>query len=160
MPRLSFKERGIHEAFLLTVVLKGLDGILEVVLGILLTFTTFTDTVSNTVFFLTQNEIIEDPDDFFATHLRAFASQSHEAFLLGGLYLVAHGLVKAFLSGALWRNYAWAYPAAMAFLGLFILFQLISISVTGSIPLILLTLFDIAMFWLVFHEYRHWPHRA
>ncbi|HTR18466.1 MAG TPA: DUF2127 domain-containing protein [Candidatus Paceibacterota bacterium] len=156
----NFKEKRIHDAFLLTVVIKGLDGVLEVALGALLTFTPFTTTLASAAFFLTRNEIVEDPDSFFATHLRALASQSHEAFVLGGLYLIAHGLVKTFLSVSLWRNYTWAYPAAMAFLGLFILFQIIRISVTGSIPLILLTFFDIGMFWLVWHEYKKWPHRT
>jgi len=151
MPPQDLKEKRIHEAFLFTVIVKGFDGILEAGLGAVLIFT---NTVTSTIFFLTHDAIIEDPDNFFATHLRAFASQSHEAFVLGGLYLIAHGVVKAFLSITLWRNYIWAYPAAMAFLGLFILFQLIRISVTGSIPFILLTIFDIAMFWLVFHEYR------
>jgi uncharacterized membrane protein len=157
MQSLDRRERGIHEAFLVAVFIKGIDGLLEIVLGILLIFT---NTVSHVILALIRNELIEDPDDFFATHLRAFANQSHEVFLLGGLYLVAHGLVKAFLSGALWRNYLWAYPAALAFLGMFILFQLIRIIQTDSLPLIFLTIFDIVMFWLVAHEYMRHPQHA
>jgi uncharacterized membrane protein len=155
--KLNWKERSIHDAFLVTVFIKGIDGILEIVLGVLLIFT---NTISTLILSLVHNELIEDPDDFFATHLRAIANQSHEAFVLGGLYLVAHGLVKTFLSGALWRNYLWAYPAAMAFLGMFILYQLIRIIQTGSLPLILLTAFDIFMLWLVAHEYMRYPHKA
>jgi uncharacterized membrane protein len=149
--------RGIHDAFLVTVAVKGLDGILEIVLGALLMFT---NVVSVTILALVRNELIEDPDDFFASHLKALAMQSHHAQIFGGLYLIAHGVVKAFLSVALWRNYAWAYPAAMAFLGMFILYQLIRIAQTDSIPLIFLTVFDLVMFWLVAHEYRRWPHRT
>jgi len=151
MQPFNLKERSIRDAFYVTIFIKGFDGVIEIALGLVLMFT---NSLSDLIFFLTRNEIIDDPNDFFTTHLRAFASQSHEAFVLGGLYLIAHGAVKTFLCASLWRGYPWAYPAAMAFLGLFILFQLIRISVTGSIPLILLTLFDVGVFWLVYHEYK------
>lgn len=157
MARFTLKERGIHDVFLIAVVLKGLDGLLEVVLGLLLIFT---DGFSDVVFFLTKDAIIDDPNNYFAMHLRAFASQSHEAFVIGGLYLIAHGIVKAFIAGSLWRNYTWAYPAAMALLGLFICYEIIRIGFTGSIPLTCLAIFDILMLWLVGHEYKKWPHRA
>lgn len=143
--------------FLLTVVLKGLDGLLEIVLGSLLIFT---DAFSDVVFALTRDALIDDPDNYFATHLRAFASQSHEAFVIGGLYLIAHGMLKLFISGTLWRNYAWAYPAAMVFLSLFIFYELIRVAQSGSIPFMCLAAFDIFMLWLVIYEYKKWPHLA
>lgn len=160
MSRLSFaklKEKGLHDAFLVAVVLKGLDGLLEIVLGFLLIFT---DTFSHTVFFLTRDALIDDPDNYFATHLRAFASQSHEAFVIGGLYLIAHGAVKTFISGSLWRNYSWAYPAAMVFFSLFIFYEVIHVARTGSIPFMCLAAFDILMLWLVGREYMREPHRS
>jgi uncharacterized membrane protein len=148
-----FKEYGLHDVFLITVVIKGIDGVIETVLGFLLIFT---NTFSATVFFLTRDAIIDDPDNYFATHLRAFASQSHHAFVIGGLYLIAHGVLKAFIAGALWRNAPWAYPAAIAFLSLFVFYEVIQIAVSGSIPLMGLALFDIVMIWLVGNEYtRH-----
>lgn len=151
------EEKRIHVLFLLAVILKGLDGLLEIVLGLLLMFT---DEFSDVVYFLTRDALIDDPDNYFATHLRAFANMSHEAFFIGGLYLVGHGAVKAFISGTLWRNYAWAYPAAMALLGLFILYELIHVVQTYSIPFMILALFDATMLWLVWYEYKKWPHRA
>lgn len=151
------RERRIHDLFLLAVALKGLDGLLEIVLGLLLMFT---DSFSDIVFLLTNDAIIDDPNNYFATHLRAFASQSHEAFFIGGLYLLAHGILKVFISATLWRNYTWAYPAAMMFLGLFIFYELIRIVQTSSIPLMCLALFDVIMLWLVVYEYRKWPHRG
>jgi len=155
MARLSFRERRIHDVFLVVVLLKGLDGLIEMALGFLLIFT---DEFSDVVFFLTRDAVIDDPNNFFATHLRAFASQSHEAFVIGGLYLVAHGFLKLFISGSLWRNYIWAYPAAMVFLGLFIFYEVIRIAQTGSVPFICLAIFDILMLWLVIHEYKKIPH--
>ena len=157
MTPINREEKRIHVLFLVMVALKGLDGLLEIVLGLVLMFT---DEFSDVVFFLTRDAIIDDPDNYFATHLRAFASMSHEAFFIGGLYLVAHGAVKVFISGTLWRNYPWAYPAAMALLALFILYELIYIIQTYSIPFMFLSLFDVVMLWLVWHEYKKWPHHA
>ncbi len=157
MKQMPLRERGIHDVFLVTVALKGLDGILEIVLGLLLIFT---DTFSDVVFFLTRDAIIDDPNNYFASHLRAFASQSHQAFVIGGLYLVAHGILKAFIAGSLWRNYAWAYPVSMVFLGLFIFYETIGVLTRGSIPLMCLAVFDIFMLWLVGYEYKKWPHRT
>jgi uncharacterized membrane protein len=157
MRPIDTEEKRIHFLFLLAIVLKGLNGLLEIGLGLLLMFT---DTFSNVVFFLTRDAIIDDPDNYFATHLRAFASQSHEAFFIGGLYLVAHGSVKVFIAGTLWRNYSWAYPAAMAILALFILYEAIYVIQTYSIPFFLLSLFDVVMLWLVSHEYKKWPHHV
>lgn len=153
----KLKETWIHDAFLVTVFLKGIDGILEIVLGLLLIFT---DEFSDIVFFLTRDAIIDDPNNYFAMHLRAFASQSHEVFIIGGLYLVVHGIVKVFIAGSLWRNYSWAYPAAIVLLALFIFYELIHIFRTGSVPFMGLAVFDIAMLWLVGYEYRHSPHQA
>lgn len=157
MPPTTLKERGFHDLFLVMVVLKGLDGLLEIALGFLLIFT---DTFSDVVFFLTKYALIEDPDNYFATHLRAFASQSHEVFVIGGLYLIAHGLLKCFISGALWRNYSWAYPVAMVVLGLFIFYEIIGVFARDSIPLMCLAVFDIVMLYLVGREYRRTSHRT
>ena len=157
MKKFSLKDRGFHDAFLITVVIKGVDGVLEIGLGFLLMFT---DTFSNVVFFLTNDALIDDPDNYFATHLRSLASQSHHAFVIGGLYLVAHGILKAFISASLWKNYSWAYPAAMALLGLFIFYEIIQVLARGSIPLMCLAAFDIAMLWLVSREYRKHPQGA
>lgn len=149
------KDNLFHEAFLIVVILKGLDGILEIVLGFVLIYT---DTFSDAVFFLTREAIIDDPDNYFATHLRAFASQSHHVFVIGGLYLIAHGILKTFISGALWKNYSWAYPVAIVVLGLFIFYEIVGVFSRGSIPLMCLAVFDIVMLWLVGNEYKKQPH--
>lgn len=151
------REKWIYDAFIVTVVLKGIDGLLEIVLGFVLIFT---DAFSDVVFFLTRYALIDDPDNYFATHLRAFAMQSHKAFVIGGLYLIAHGILKSFISGSLWRNYSWAYPVAMVILGIFIFYEVVHVALTGSIPFICLAIFDVVMFSLVAHEYKWMKHRS
>lgn len=144
-------ERRIYDLFILGVVLKGVDGVLELVVGILLVFT---HVLNNAVLALVHNELIEDPNDFFASHVRALTNASHDAQVFGGLYLIAHGVVKAFLSAGLLRNKAWAYPAAILFFSLFILYDLIRIFATHSIPLTFLAVFDAIVLGLVWYEYR------
>lgn len=155
MPKQNWKEWWLHNAFLVTVILKGVDGLLEIGLGLLLMFT---DEFSDAVFVLIRSGLVDDPNGYFGSHLRALANQSHEAFLIGGIYLVVHGAVKVFISGTLWRDYAWAYPAALALLGLFIFYELIHVLHSGSIPYMCLALFDIVMFALVGYEYKYRQH--
>ncbi|WP_337128019.1 DUF2127 domain-containing protein [Mesorhizobium sp. Cs1321R2N1] len=58
------------------------------------------------------------------------------------------------LVAALLKRRLWAYPASLAALLLFIIYQLYRFSYTHSAGLIVLTLFDLLVVWLVWHEYR------
>lgn len=73
------------------------------------------------------------------------------------LYLVAHGLLKLAMVLLLARRVRWAYPAAMAVLGLFVAYQLVEFSRNGSAYLLMLCLFDGFMIFLVWREYRILP---
>lgn len=157
-PKPTPADRGIHDVFLIAIFLKAVDGIFQTILGILLLF--FSDTASGFVLWLVRDALVDDPDNFFLTHVRAIVMQPHHAYVFGGLYMIAHGAAKAFVAGALLRNYAWAYPVAIAFFGLFIFYEFMHIAATGSIPFMLLALFDIVTLWLVIYDYRHMRHRA
>ncbi len=114
-----------------------------------------TGTVKGLVASLTQDELIEDPSDFVATHLlrgaQTFSLSSKNFF---AFYLLSHGIVKLFLVGALLRNRAWAYPASLVVLGLFIVYQVYRFTFTPSAGLVLLTVFDLIVMVLIWHEYR------
>ena len=145
-------ERRIYQLFEVGVALKGLNALLQIVLGIGLLFTS---RFSDVLIALVQNELIEDPGDFFATHLEKLTPYLTPHFqLYGALYLLSHGLVKVVLVWGLLKNKLWAYPASLAVLTLFILYQVIKIVQNHSIALTLLTLFDIAVLWLIWHEYQ------
>ncbi len=144
-------ERRIYQLFEVGVFLKGLNALLEIVLGVLLFFVDVRGLVSAFV----ENELVEDPNDFLATHLQPLAahiSPGGETF--AALYLLSHGLVKIVLVWGLLRNKVWAYPASLAVLALFVLYQVIKWLGTHSIALLLLTLFDLVLIWLIWHEYR------
>lgn len=147
------QERYLHRFFLLSVWLKAFNAVIEVLLGILLLFSVgFTDALV----FLAQNELIEDPTDFFATHVNSFATHlSAGAQFFAAFYLLSHGLIKVFLVWGLLRGRLWAYPAAIAFFVLFVVYQIARFARTYSLLLLLLTLFDLIVIFLTWHEYRH-----
>jgi len=151
MPTGQRREKRIFQAFEIGILLKGAGAALEAVLGGLLLFSHgFNDLILT----LLQNALIEDPDNFFATHLQSFLVANPRVQFYGGLYLLAEGIVKIVLVVGLLRGKTWAYPAAIAVLSLFIFYQTVRLFVHYSLPLLLLTLFDVLVITLIFYEYR------
>ncbi|MQA06134.1 MAG: DUF2127 domain-containing protein [Streptosporangiales bacterium] len=144
----------LDRAFEIGIVLKGLDGALEVVGGFLLLFTT-PEAIHHVVAALTQHELSEDPNDFIATHLLHTAQGlTGSAVTFAAAYLLLHGVAKVALVLALLRNKLWAYPLMIVFLLTFIGYQLYRIALGPTIGLIALTLFDTAIVALTYREYR------
>lgn len=147
-------ERRIHRIFQISIIIKGLHATIECAGGIALYFVS-TTTIVRWVELLTQDELAEDPRDFVATHFLSAAqhlSVGTETFY--AFYLLSHGLVKVFLVAGLLKEKLWAYPASLAVLGAFIAYQAYRYSFTHSIGLIILTVFDLIVIWLVWHEWR------
>lgn len=150
-PITNEREKNIYRVFEVGVVLKGANALLEIVLGALLLFVNVGDIVRA----FAQNALVEDPDNFLANHVYGYVSHfSPQAELYSALYLLSHGIIKVFLVVGLLRRKLWAYPASIAVLGLFVAYQSIKFLATHSIPLALLTVFDLTLMWLVYHEYR------
>ena len=151
---MAHRDRLRHRLFTLGVLVKGLDGLLEVVAGLLLLAASHAQ-ITTWVFALTRHELVEDPRDVVANLLRRVVlhlSTSTQVF--GAAYLLGHGAIKIFLAGALLRNRRWAYPAALAVIGGFIAYQLYRVSYSHSLGLAALTLFDTVVEILIYAEYR------
>lgn len=144
----------LDRAFLVGIILKGLDGLLEVAGGLLLLLISPT-TIADVARAVTQHELSEDPHDFLATHLlHATGTLTGSALAFGAVYLLSHGLVKIVLVAALLRNQLWAYPALIVFLIVFIVYQLYRLTFAPSIGLVGLTVFDAVVTWLTIREYQ------
>ncbi len=144
----------LDTTFRVSLVVKLADGILELVGGILLLLVS-PGQIGEVVRFLTQHELAEDPHDFFANLLvHAAGSLSVSASLFGAVYLLVHGLVKVLLVAAVLSGRLWAYPWMIAFLLVFIGYQLYEMVVQFSLGLLLLTLFDIFIVVITLREYR------
>jgi uncharacterized membrane protein len=147
-------ERRIHQIFEISILVKGFDALIECIGGLVLAFVS-TTSITNLVNAITQEELIEDPKDFIATHLLSLAqtfSVSAEHFY--AFYLLSHGLIKLFMVAAVLRNKLWAYPASLIVLGFFIVYQLYRFSYRQGFGLIILTVFDVVVIGLIWHEYR------
>jgi len=143
----------IDRTFAVGIILKGLDGVLEVIGGALLLVIS-PATIDSLTRFLTQHELSEDPHDFLFTRLvHATGTLTGSSVRFGALYLISHGVIKIVLVTALLRNKFWAYPWMIVFLIAFIAYQVYRMTFAFSVGLLLLTIFDALVVWLTYREY-------
>ena len=147
------KRSRLDEIFRLSISLKGIDGLLEMIGGGLL-LVIKPQTLNGIVTALTQHELSQDPHDFIANRILHTAQHLNSTRLFGALYLLAHGAVKLVLVASLLRNKLWAYPAMMLVLAVFIVYQLYRIGLDHSLGLAALTVFDAFVLWLTWREYQ------
>lgn len=163
MPRLrAWVARGdaIDRMFAVGVIAKGVNGVAEVLGGLVLLLVTRAQ-LSSWLARLVSGELAEDPHDVIATrllHWSASASLTDAGLRFAGVYLVSHGVVKVVLVAAVLREKLWAYPWMLAFLVAFIGYQLYRIRIDPTAGLIALTVFDVVLTWLTYREWRR--HRA
>ena len=147
-------ESSIRRIFTISLLLKGAHAVVECIGGVLLAVVS-TGAITALVNDLTQEELIEDPHDFVATHLSVMAQGfTGDTQRFYALYLFSHGFVKIFLVAGLLARRLWAYPVAIVVLGLFIAYQLYRFSYTNGIGLLVLTVFDLVVIGLTWHEWR------
>ena len=151
----QFKPRDpFDRLFEIGIILKGLDGILETIGGLLLLAVT-PATINRLAEWLTQHELSEDPHDFIASHLLGYAhGLTGSAVTFAAVYLLLHGITKIVLVAALLRNQIWAYPWMIGFLLIFIVYQLYRIVLSPTFGLTALTIFDAIIVWLTWREWR------
>ena len=143
----------LDRVFVVGIIGKGLNGVVELLGGLLLLFVT-SGQIQHVAVSWTRGELSEDPHDFIATHLLHTANGlTGPAVLFGAVYLLAHGLVKVVLVVALLLNRLWAYPWMIVVLLLFIGYQLYRIVLGPTAGLVALTVFDIVIVALTWREY-------
>ena len=144
----------LDRVFEIGIILKGLDGVLETIGGLLLLIVT-PATINRLVSGLTQHELSEDPHDLIATRLLQYVhGLSGAAVTFAAVYLLLHGIVKIVLVVALLRNQIWAYPWMIGFLLVFIFYQVYRLVLSPTWWLSALTVFDGLIVWLTWREWR------
>ncbi|MGX7827117.1 DUF2127 domain-containing protein [Actinokineospora sp. 24-640] len=140
--------------FRLVVVLKGADGVAQV-LGALLLAIVSPAVITGVANAVLTRDLIGDVDGALAHHVaRAahhFAEGGTRIFVIG--YLLAHGLVKLVLAVAMLRGRAAAFPLAMVAMSAFIVFECARAVRTGSFALLVLAAFDLLVLVLVVREF-------
>jgi uncharacterized membrane protein len=67
--------------------------------------------------------------------------------------LWVHAGIKLIAVIGILRNQLWAYPYSLITLGLFMIYQVYSIIIKVSVGMVLLTIFDVFLLWLIWREY-------
>ncbi|HEV2751968.1 MAG TPA: DUF2127 domain-containing protein [Gemmatimonadales bacterium] len=148
------RERIVHLLFEIGVIAKGIDGVLEIVGGVLLLLISPTQ-LHYIARILTQHELSEDPHDIVANYiLHSSQGLSAGVKLFGAIYLLWHGVVKGGLVTALLLKRRWAYPTAIVAFLLFLVYQLYRYSHTSAPELLLLSVLDVVVILLTWFEYR------
>ena len=149
------KSTTTDKLFKIAVTLKGLDGGIQLVLGIVLVFippTLITGLANDIV----TRDLLGDPNDTLSRHLETaahdFADGSSHWFAI--IYLLLHALIKLGLVVALLRKIVPLYPVAVVVLGAFVIYEVYRAIRTHSIALPIFALLDVIIIVLVIREYR------
>jgi uncharacterized membrane protein len=147
-------EHDYHELFRIGILVKAVDGVIEVIAGAFIYFANYT-AVNAVLFSVFRSEITENPRDlvwgYFINEWHYFLFSSHTFW---GLLFMVHGTTKLVLSGALLKNQLWAYPTAAIVFTLFVGYEFYSALSRPSLFLWLITILDATVVALIFHEYR------
>ena len=153
------EERNISLYFHISILIKGLISLGEVVAGLLvlfIPFSVFTDFASR----LATNELAEGTSNlsitnFFASHIISYIHgipAISSAFL--AFYLLSRGLIKVVLIFAMLKNKISAYPLSLVVLGLFVTYQMYEMLLSYSGTILALTIFDLIVMWFIWAEYK------
>jgi uncharacterized membrane protein len=129
------KPSKLHVAFEIGVILKGLNGLLELIGGILLLVFP-PSAIQRFIVELTHNEITRQAQTFAA------------------IYLLSHGVIKAGLVYALLNDKLWAFPWAIGVFAGFGVYQIYRYFVEPSGWLIALTVLDVIVIGLTWFEWQ------
>jgi uncharacterized membrane protein len=152
---MRFNETYIHRVFDISLIIKGLFALIETVGGLVVLWIN-QQFILNLVLTITADELSDDPNDFWANFLIHSTQQfsiTSQHFL--AFYLVSHGIIKGLLILALFKEKIWSYPLAMVVFSLFGGYQIFEFIRTGSLWLLALTVLDIFVIALTWHEYRY-----
>jgi uncharacterized membrane protein len=144
----------VHRIFLIGIILKGFDGLIEIMSGFFIYFIK-PETLNNLAYIITRNEITEDPNDFIANGLIKLAQGfliDKKLFLF--LFLISHGIIKIFLVSQLLKKKIWAYPLAILSFVLFLLYQLYQYYLSFSPGFLILSIIDLFVIILTWLEYN------
>jgi len=158
--RTARTQRIVTDAFDVGVVLKGLDGVLEIVAGFFLLVVPLRD-IRHFLVWVTGKELSQDKNDVIANYLVHLANTlSVKSYQLTIAYLLVHGFVKVFLVYMLLRRRLWAYPTAVAVFAAFGVYQIYQYTYSHSPFMLALTVLDVAVIVLTAWEWRILTGRA
>ncbi len=144
----------LDRLFEVGVLIKAFFGFFEILGGIFLAISGG-KIINNFIIFITQQEIIDDPNDVIANYLiRLTTDFSLGTQIFAISYLLFHGIVNIFLAIVLLKDKLWAYPLAISLLTGFIAYQIYRYFHSFSPILLFLIIFDLLVVLIIWLEYK------
>jgi uncharacterized membrane protein len=144
----------MHLAYLVAISIKGLDGLIETVAGLIVAFLNSRE-VYHFAVWATAPELAKHPGSHAVHAIRHgaynFAYSSHKFAII---YLLAHGLLKVGLVVNLFIEHMWIFPVSAVVLLGFIGFMGLKLTMHWSPWLFAFAVFDTVTLALVLNEWR------
>jgi len=143
-----------HRLFLLTIIAKGLLGLVQLATAAAITFGV-TQQLPGFAEWIFKAELSQDPNDFLASKIISLAGMVPKADLtFYSIYFSAHGALHVAVVAALLYGARWADYAAIAVLAAFVVYQVLEWFFVGGTMLLVLTAIDLAVIYLTVVEMR------
>ncbi len=144
--------RTVHVMFDVAVIVKAINGVIEVIGGYLLVFNP--GWMGPAAVGWATTLLLHDPDSRLAQALARWGSTlTLDTEHFASTYLIAHGAAKMFIAWGLIREKLWSFPTALAVFGTLILYQIYRVAHTHSLTLAGLIALDMAVCYLIWREY-------
>ncbi|MCX6779045.1 MAG: DUF2127 domain-containing protein [Candidatus Magasanikbacteria bacterium] len=149
------RERNWHELFEIGILIKTINGVLELIAGLGLLFLNgaFFNQAILTLF---RQELLEDPQDFLVNKIASFfATLSVSTQNFAAIYLLFHAAIKFFIAFSLYKEKLWAYSVSLWIMASFFIYQIYHLSHKFSVFLLVLMIIDFLFFLIIRHEYKY-----
>lgn len=160
-PCLTKSRSFFHLAYLITIGIKGFDGALETIFGLIVLFVGKTRLYAYAIH-ITAPEITGHPVTHAGHMIRHNADtlmQASAAFVI--TYLLIHGILKLGIAISLIRERSlWIFPVSAVILTGFVIFMLYKLALHRSGWLLAFAIFDLVTIALVLNEWRNFRIRA
>ncbi|MDN5275075.1 MAG: hypothetical protein JWP06_976 [Candidatus Saccharibacteria bacterium] len=135
------------------LIIKGLTGIVEFISAIILI--AVPESLANSI---ATSAVSILPNGFITTTI---LNSEHSLWTgqhtFAIAFLLVHAGVKFVIVIGLLRNHRWAYPFSIVTLAAMIAYQTYDIAHKFSILMVIITIFDVFIIWLVYREYKKLP---
>ena len=142
-----------HRLFKAGIWLKGTNGALELIGGLLLA-TIPLSLFTKTILFLTQHDAGSSAKDWAFRELSQGLSQVFGESTFAIFYLLSHGAVKVGLAIALLREIRWAYPVALGVFGLLAGYEVYRFVVHPGVMMAIIIAIDLGVCALIGWHWR------
>lgn len=151
----------LDRVFEISIVLKGLNGVLEIVGGVALLFIN-PDQIRAFLSAITAHAVHAHPHSPIWHWFQHLADAlDTKATVFAAIYLLLHGVIKVVLVWALLKEQMWAYPWMIVALVVFIAYQCYDLVVHFTWGMVALTVFDVFIVALTVREWQlHKARRA